>query len=94
MDIQSSMEELAKDYNSIVITANACSARRGKEIIGLVSIPAKRKTERSCLTFNYDNKECFELCESKCVGKLITVDFSKTKQYNDKIGYMMKESNF
>lgn len=49
MDLKSSAEEMAGEYNCVVLVTNTCSARSftgADKRIGFISLPAKQKTER------------------------------------------------
>ncbi|MCI8884591.1 MAG: hypothetical protein HFG87_01255 [Dorea sp.] len=100
MDLQASAEELSKEYNCVVVVANACSAlgkikQINEEIrIGFITIPAKLNTNRSIIVKRYMQNECVTECNHGCVGKKIIIDFYKTKEYKEGVSFEIRESSF
>lgn len=98
MDLKSSAETLAEEYNCIVVVANACSAlsgasKEGKRI-GFITVPAKNKSDRTKITKMYEQNECISECDKKCVGKKILIDFYHTENYTEGVSFKMIESLF
>lgn len=100
MDLLASAEELSKEYNCIVVVANACSALEEKKLereedrVGFITLPAKKGTDRSAIILRYYRNECREECASKCVGKKIIIDFSNSNMYENKKSYNVVETTF
>lgn len=98
MDIQGSAEELSKEYNCVVVTANACSAlgkgNNGADRIGFITFPAKNNTDRSYILRRYKKDSCAQECEQKCIGKKFIIDFYQTRKYPEGISYEIKEDLF
>ncbi len=101
MDLHASAENLSKEYNCIVVMVNACSAiiiknkETKKQRLGFITMPAKTELGRSTHTHWYYMGDCLDSCEKQCVGKKISIDLSKIKQYNnDGISYFIEESMF
>lgn len=98
MDLQSAAGELSRDYNCIVVVANACSALKkncqngeGKRI-GFISLPAKMNTDRKESINMYFQDKCVETCQKCCAGKIISIDFNRKNDLG--ISYMLEESTF
>lgn len=98
MDIQASAEDLSKQYNCVVVVANACSALgKGLKLdnrIGFITLPAKNDTDRSNILRRYNRGSCAQECEKMCVTKKFTIDFYHTRQYREGISYEIKEEWF
>lgn len=100
MDLQASAEELSQEYNCVVVVANACSALDEAEDlvsnrrIGFITLPAKRDAVRSSIIVRYIQNECIKKCKDRCVGKKIIIDFYKTKIYETRISYEVREETF
>ncbi|MEY8493398.1 hypothetical protein AALC16_10365 [Lachnospiraceae bacterium 29-91] len=100
MDLQASAEEMSKEYNCIVVVANACSAivemlkKNDERRIGFITLPAKQNTERANIVKQYVQNECLKECNCKCVGKKVIIDFYNTKEYKEGISYEIEETSF
>lgn len=100
MDIQSSAENMSKDYNCVVVMANACSAlgktKTGNTAnrVGFITFPAKNNTDRSYILRRYTRDCCAQECGCRCVGKKYIIDFFQTREYPEGISYEIKEGLF
>lgn len=100
MDLQASAEEMSKEYNCIVVVANACSAfgdilkKNEERRIGFITLPAKQNTDRTNIVKKYVQNECIKECNCRCIGKKFVVDFYNTKQYKEGITYEIRETSF
>lgn len=98
MDLQSSAEELAKDFNCTVVVANACSAFAEddyeKKAIGFVTMPAKNQTNRAVIEEIYSRNECINGCGNKCMGTIVVIDFLKTQRYSNIISFKLSKGRF
>lgn len=100
MDLQGSAEDLSKEYNCIVVAANACSAlggeREGDEAdrIGFITLPAKNGNDRSCVLRRYTRESCAQECVRRCVGKKFIINFFQTKEYPEGVSYEIEEDIF
>ncbi len=96
MDLKSSAEEMAGEYNCAVLVANTCSARSSNgtdKRIGFISLPAKQKTDRTTLTIEYSQNECADHCKQACSSKLLVLKFKQTEQKDGKLSFSIKEVN-
>ncbi len=100
MDLQSGAGELSRDYNCIVVVANACSALSHKSScsegkrIGFISLPAKKNKDRTEGIVAYHQDRCREACNYCCAGKLITIDFNQKGVFDFGITYEVEKSAF
>lgn len=101
MDLQASAEEMSKEYNCIVVVANACSAlgetntkNNNEREIGFISLPAKLNTDRSNITKRYVQNECLDECNCRCIGKKLTIDFYNIEEYKEGVSFEIKETSF
>lgn len=95
MDLQASAEELSKEYNCIVVVANACSAIEDgteKKQIGFLTLPAKEKSTRTGITKKYFQDSCKQECEFQCIGKILTIDFYDVNQERELYCFRVEES--
>lgn len=99
-DMLASAEELSKEYNCIVIVANACSAFEqkvldsGSKMLSFITVPAKNAGSRSVVLRQYYSCKCYENCVRGCIGVKVCVDFLHTEQYASGLSYKMEESPF
>lgn len=89
MDLQSAAGELARDYHCIVVVANSCSAIQEKRI-GFISLPAKNVSDRAELISMYCKEQCNEGCEQKCDGRIVTIDFTRSSDYEGDVSYLLE----
>ena len=97
MDLQSSAQELSKEYNCVVIVANACSAVEKPESnrIGFLTLPAKAGSYREEIILRYCRDQCKNDCKDRCVGKKFIINFYDSHTYDSgKISYDVVESSF
>lgn len=98
LDLQASAEELSKEYNCIVVVANACSALEKKQKsdgkIGFITLPAKLNSSRAVKNIDYYYDKCCEECRSKCLGKKIAINFLCTQNYPEGLTFEVKEKVF
>lgn len=100
MDLQSSAENLSKEYNCVVVVANTCSAlegeREGDEAnrIGFITLPAKNSTDRSNILRRYTRDVCAQECVHRCIGKKFIINFYQTKEYPEGTSYELEEAIF
>lgn len=97
MDLESSAENLSKEYNCVVAVVNACSAlqkEKNNTRIGFITLPAKMKSDRTGVTIRYFRDECSEECEKNCKVKKITIDFERKNTYGDRESFFVEEKKF
>lgn len=101
MDLKSSAEDLSKEYNCVVVVANACAALESNanayeenRRIGFITVPAKCATDRSKIIKMYTQGGCYNTCEKECKVKKIVIDFEDIQECEDKISYSIEETSF
>ena len=102
MDLQSGAGELSRDYQCIVVVANACSALKEEEAesngqrLGFISIPAKKQihNDRTELIKMYYKNDCADACQHRCIGKQININFEQEKEYDIGTSFKIEESSF
>jgi len=95
MDLKFSAEEMAGEYNCVVLVANTCSTHSstGADRIGFISLPAKQETDRTTLTIEYGQNECVDQCKQTCSGKLLVLKFKQTERKDGKLSFSIKDVN-
>ena len=97
MDLESSAENLSREYNCIVVVVNACSAlekRKENARVGFITLPAKIESDRTGVTIQYYRNECASECEKACRAKKIIIDFEKKNTYEKKESFFVSETIF
>ncbi len=79
-EVIGSCKKFAKELHCLVITANACSARKENENVGAMLLPGKNLSDSSsqCVSLYY-NKSCNNDCADYCMGKILKLDFNKER---------------
>ena len=84
LDLRSEAKELAEQVGSIVVFANSCSVRRGKDSGGFVCMPAKKNGNRHSELIEYSEKIDNSTDKSICSGKYCFIDLTQIVTYPDK----------
>lgn len=85
MDLFSSAQNLASEYNIVSILCNSCSALwkkdkmlKEEDNIGFYTIPCKKNGDRDAIVQYYKIDENCKDCTDFCKGKILKIDFSQT----------------
>lgn len=92
-DLLASARNLSEEFNCVVVVANSCSAiSDNKKKIGFLTLPAKEKTNRTCLVKEYEKTNCEETCHMTCCGKIFTIRLDEIEQKEGVISFKINES--